>query len=435
MKAGVAGAVACGILVFAGLAFGASSFSDAAGDDNAAPDVTSVTVSESAEGMITFALVVGNYQTLPENSWFNLWFDTDSNQSTGDAGDEELVRFLADGTIEYYVWDGSQLVQRAAAGMAGQFAAGTLTVTVPKAELGGDSSFGVLAVSSRGQQVGPNEAVASDFAPDRGSSAYVGPASAAFPDPTDDGDAAPDITGVRVTDAKNGWVSIAISTPNYATLPEESVVFLEIDRDNRANTGDAGVELLITHVLGDSRLEVWDTRAREWKSDVAPTRVRSRNSGNVLTIDIHRSELGNAPRFGFAVAAADVTLPEGVPLAVDFAPDDARFFHYTMANKAALNLVAARLVASPAAPRAGKPFAVRLAVRRSDTNRGVTSGAVTCKVSVGGKPVKAKGAVVSGAARCSVLVPKTAAGSRLRGTIGIRVDGKSAASSFTYLVR
>ncbi len=34
----------------------------------------------------------GNYQTLPVNSWVNLWFDLDSDPSTGDDGDEGLVR-------------------------------------------------------------------------------------------------------------------------------------------------------------------------------------------------------------------------------------------------------------------------------------------------------------------------------------------------------
>jgi hypothetical protein len=97
MRLSVACVAALGVFLAAGLAFGAASFSDAAGDDNAAPDITSVQVSEAANGLVTLVVGVRNFQTLPEESWFNLWFDLDSNQSTGDAGDETLVRYVAGG--------------------------------------------------------------------------------------------------------------------------------------------------------------------------------------------------------------------------------------------------------------------------------------------------------------------------------------------------
>ena len=97
MRRALGGALALVVLVCAGVAACAASFTDAAGDDNAAPDVTSVTLSESADGVLTLVVGVANYQTLPENSWFNLWFDLDSNQQTGDVGDEALVRYVADG--------------------------------------------------------------------------------------------------------------------------------------------------------------------------------------------------------------------------------------------------------------------------------------------------------------------------------------------------
>jgi len=43
-------------------------------------------------------------------------------------------------------------------------------------------------------------------------------------------------TGMRVSDTKDGWISFAISTPNYATLPGDTVVLLQIDRDGRPST-------------------------------------------------------------------------------------------------------------------------------------------------------------------------------------------------------
>ena len=85
LLAGVLGAVS--LLVVAGAALAAASFSDPPGDNNAAPDVTTVAVSETPDGNLTIAATLANYQALPANSWVNLWFDLDSNQQTGDAGD------------------------------------------------------------------------------------------------------------------------------------------------------------------------------------------------------------------------------------------------------------------------------------------------------------------------------------------------------------
>jgi hypothetical protein len=435
LRLGVAGVVALAAFGLSSLALGAASYTDATGDDNAAPDVTSVSLSEAVDGLITVTVHVRNFQSLPRDTWFNIWFDLDSNPNTGDAGDETLVRYVSDGSVELYDWDGAEMVARAAPGVGGQFGAGVLTLTIPKADLGGDSTFGVLAVTSRSQSFGDSEFIASDYAPDRGRSPFAGPTSATFADPDNDEDAAPDITGVRVADGKDGWITFAISTPNYATLPGESVLAVAIDTDNRASTGDAGAEILIRSIGGETVIERWDPRERAWADDRPPSRVRERSSGNVVTIDVHRSELGNAPRFGFALTTADVNTQAESVLAIDLAPDDGGFYRYALANKPALELTVTRLYATPARPRAGRAFAVNLAVRRSDTNRGITSGVVTCRVVLAGKPIAAKGTVAGGAARCAFGVPRTAARALVRGTVAVRVGGKRVSADFAYVVR
>ncbi len=435
MRKLLAGALGAAALLFAGIGLAAGSYTDTAGDDNAAPDVTSVTVSESPSGTLTLTLAVANYQTLPANSWFNLWFDLDSDQGTGDAGDEALIRYFSSGELDFFLWDGSQLTERSVAEISGRFETGVLTVSAPRAALGTGAGFGILAVSARGQTLGGDELIASDYAPDRGRSAYVGPAQAAFPDPASDHDAAPDITSVRVSDAKNGWVSFAITTPNYASIPGESVLVLSIDADNRESTGDDGADVLVTSVGGEVTLERWQPATKRWVDDAAPTRVRTRGGTNVHTIEVHRSELGNAARFGFAVISADINTSADTVVAVDLAPDDLAFFKYTYANKAALQLTITRLFGAPAQPRAGKPFTVNLAVRRSDTKHGITSGSVTCRVRVDEQRVKAKGSVVAGTGRCAFVVPRTAAGAVVRGSITVRSGGTSVAADFGYVVR
>lgn len=432
MRRALASALALGVLVFAGLAFGAATFADGPGDDNAAPDVTSIAVSKAPDGMLTLVVTVANHQTLPAESWFNFWFDLDSNAQTGDEGDEALLRYSADGGIDFYVWDGAALAERPSTGMSGRFEAGVLTLVAPEGSFGGLSAFGILTVSARAQSFAETEFIATDFVPDRGHSIYAG-AAASFPDPSADQDAAPDITSVRVSDAKDGWISFAISTPNYATLPSEAVLILSLDLDNKAGTGDNGAEGLITVIGGEVQLERWDARAEAWIGDRLPTRLRVRNAWSVVAVDLHRSELVDEARFGFAVTAADLDLDSERILGADFAPEDGTFWRYKLANKASFRLLAARAVGMPARPRAGRPFTISLPVSRSDTKRGITSGAATCNVTADGAKVRASGRVRAGRGQCSLVVPQDA--SAIRGSMTVRSGGKSVTAKFAFKVR
>lgn len=425
--------VAVAILLVASAALAARGFSDPADDVNTAPDITSVEVSEATAGVLTITLTVGNFQSLPANSWINLWFDTDSNQDTGAEGDEALVRYLESGDTDIYTWNGSQLVAGAGAGVAASFTGGTLTVTLPRSSIGAPAAFGLLIVSSRGQPVGDEQLIASDFAPNVGRLAFSGPAPVAVADPAGDHDAAPDITAVSVSDAKSGWITFAITTPNYMVLPEASAMVVSIDADANPRTGDAGAEVQLTLAAGQLAMERWD--GRRWAPDDLPTRARYRNAVNVVSIDVHLSELGNFPRFRFALLAADVnTAIQGV-VAIDVAPDDFSYWGYALANQPALSLVARAVTATPSRPRAGRQFVVLLAVTRSDTGRAITSGSVGCRVLAAGKPVAASGSVSRGAGRCTVAVPATAKGKVLRGTITVRSGGKRVSRAFSYVVR
>jgi hypothetical protein len=427
------GGVALAMLVSAGVALAAHGYSDVVGDANTAPDITSLEVVEATVGVLTIKLSVGNFQSLPADSWVNLWFDLDSDQKTGDAGDEALVRYRSDGGLELYAWDGAQLVEGPTANVTASFAAGVLSVSLPRASIAAAESFGLLAVSSRAQSIGQDELVASDYAPDAGRSAYVVPELKAFPDAVGDHDAAPDVTSVRVSDAKTGWITFAITTPNYATLPSESAIVLTVDADSNPETGEGGAELTVTLVGGEVALDRWN--GRRWVPDTSPTRVRARNSNHVVAIDLHVSELGNAPRFGFSLLSVDLSTAVEGAVAADVAPSDFSYWGYALANRPALILVAADPVAKPSRPRAGRPFTVSLPVTRSDTGRPITNGAVSCRILAAGTKVPATGRVAGGAAQCAFLVPRAAQGKVLRGTISVRIGGKVVARHFSYVVR
>ena len=428
-------ALASAALAFSGLALAASSYPDAAGDNNEAPDLRTVTLAEAADGTLSVAVAVDNYQSLPADSWINVWFDLDSDQSTGYDGDEALVQYLSTGVLALYRWNGTGLTKEPTTGISASFASGVLTLTVPKEVVGGLTAFGVLAIASRSQSIGDIKFIASDAAPDTGRSPYVGPAQMAFTDLVDDHDSAPDITSVQVSDSKDGWVRIAVSTPNYARLPSNSVLLLSIDRDNHVSTGDSGTEIQITALGGEMLFQRWDPEAKNWVDDRAPTRARVLNSGNVVTFEIHESELENTPSFGFAVVALDVDLASESVRAVDVVPDSKRYYKYRLANEPALLLTATKLFATPSRPSSGKRFTVNLGVRRSDTSRGIRSGAVVCNVTVAKKRVQARGGVAGGSAHCSFVVPAGSSGAALRGTITVRTDGTSVSQRFGYVVR
>ena len=100
-----------------------------------------------------------------------------------------------------------------------------------------------------------------------------------------------------------------------------------------------------------------------------------------------------------------------------------------------LTLRASKPVPVPARPLGGRPFAVRLTVVRSDTAAPVPTGSASCKVTYGWKKLTAVGRVRAGRATCTMVIPKSARGKRLRGTVRVTFKNVSVAKSFSYVVR
>jgi hypothetical protein len=432
-KALVALPLLLGALALAAVALAASSFSDSAGDNNAAPDVTGVTVSESAEGIFTLSVAVANYQTLPANSWFNVWFDLDNNPRTGDDGDEALVQYFDDGGIRFHRWVGNELVRRPATGMAGTYAAGTLTITLPREALDTVTSFGVLAVGLRAQDDGDGgENVAADYAPNTGRSRYASPGPISIPDLPGDHDAAPDIAKVDVSDTSAGRVRVAVSTPSHVSLPTSTWIEADFDLDRRRSTGDGGVEAYVAYGEGEVYAARWSPEEDDFL-EVRSSGVTVRSAGGVVTFDVPRKFLGDVASFNFYLVSGDSSDDEDN--AIDIAPNGSAWWKYTLANKPALRLVVGEPKGTPARPVAGRRFVVSVPVVRSDTARPLGSGSVACDVRVAGARLSATGRVRSGQATCSLVVPGNAAGRALRGTMKVRSGGKAASTRFAFVVR
>ena len=339
------------------------------------------------------------------------------------------MRYHADGGVELYAWNGSQLVAGSTDGVTASFAAGVLTLSLPRTSIAAEASFDMLVVSSRAQSLGEEELIASDYAPDDGRSAYAGPAPTAFPDPTGDHDAAPDVTSVRVTDAKSGWVPFAITTPNYASFPSESAIVLTIDADSNPETGEGGAELTITLVSGEVLLDRWN--GRRWARDTPPMQVRARAGRNAVALDLHVRELENARRFGFSLLSVDLNTAVGGAVAVDFAPSDLSYWGYALVNRPALILVAKTGCHTEPADRGP---VVRREPARDEIGHGtsdlVRERGLPCarrrRRGARDRPCRA------GSARCTFVVPRAAKGKLLRGTITVRMGGTLVSRDFAF---
>jgi hypothetical protein len=151
------------LLVSACLAAGAAvaaTFTDAVADTFVIPqgadvtgvtpvDLTSIDVTNTPDGLVTFRFTVTS-QTLPPNTILGAVLDTDRNPSTGDEGIEVVVDFVVapDLTNELVVarWNGTELVEAPTIATS-SFAAGVLTITIPRSELVNTQAFTFEAVA------------------------------------------------------------------------------------------------------------------------------------------------------------------------------------------------------------------------------------------------------------------------------------------------
>jgi hypothetical protein len=135
-------------------------FNDSTGEDPAAPDITTIVVSNDDTGLITFRINVPNRPTLGQDMLFELWVDSDDNAATGDpelAGVDYVMQ-LVRGEIFLYKWDGTDFTRRfgdpPAVTLSQSYQAG-LTVKISASELGNTKKFKFFVVALSGLVVDP----------------------------------------------------------------------------------------------------------------------------------------------------------------------------------------------------------------------------------------------------------------------------------------
>jgi hypothetical protein len=261
--------------------------------------------------------------------------------------------------------------------------------------------------------------------------AQLASADARFIDPTGDSGAAPDIVAATAANDAAGNLTFTVQT-NQATVASNAVVLIAFDLDDNPDTGGDGVESAV--FLGSAGWQFMKWNGTQFAPGSAPSANASYANG-VLTFKIGKADLGETDDV-FAFWAGSLQFDAaGEVVASDAAPDGAAAWIYEITKPKPLTLRAGAVTATPAAPKAGKPFAVRTPITRGDTGGPLAGGAVTCTVRVGATAVRAAGRVGNGVAACTMTIPKNAKGKLVRGTIKVTFEGVSTTKTFSYRVR
>ncbi len=137
-----------------------TTYTDSSGENAAAPDITTLTVSNTDAGVIQFRVAIPNRAQFTADMLLLLFVDTDANPQTGDP--EELgadyVIELFGGEASLFRWDGTGFTRRAgdppATSLIFSYQAG-VTVTISAAELGNTKKFGFSFIAISGITIDP----------------------------------------------------------------------------------------------------------------------------------------------------------------------------------------------------------------------------------------------------------------------------------------
>jgi hypothetical protein len=155
-------------------------FADSIGEDAAAPDITSIAVSNDDSGMITFKINISNRPTLTSDMDIQLLLDTDQKSTTGDPavpGAEYLID-LVPGSVGLFQWNGTNYTfAPSQTSLTYSYDATGATIRISAADLGKTKGINFLAFVGSGITLDANGAPVYtnahvDLAPDNGHGLY-----------------------------------------------------------------------------------------------------------------------------------------------------------------------------------------------------------------------------------------------------------------------
>ena len=151
-------------------------FNDSIGEDAAAPDITSVAVSNDDAGNITFQINISNRPALTQDMYVLVFIDTDQSLVTGDVNflGAEYAIDLEQGAVGLFQWNGSDFVfAPAQTSLTYAYGPTGATIHISAADLGKTKAFNFGVIAASGVTVDANgnpnfDNVHQDNAPDIG---------------------------------------------------------------------------------------------------------------------------------------------------------------------------------------------------------------------------------------------------------------------------
>jgi hypothetical protein len=270
--------------------------------------------------------------------------------------------------------------------------------------------------------------------------------SQTYQDSTGENPQAPDITSIVVSNDDAGIVSFRINVPNRPQLGQDMYIVMFVDSDNNPQTGSpdtGGADYVVELVRGEIALFRWDGTdfTRRFGDPSAVTLSFSYQGG--VTIRISAAELGNTKALRFFAVVESGIVVDPVTGDLDFtnavgdaAPGGGVGLYSYQVVVARPTLVVRSIRGTPAAPRAGQPFTLRMVAARSDTNAAIQNGRATCVGRAGKARLRVQLArVQGGAVTCTWLIPANAKGKTFRGSVAVVFEGLRASRSYSARIR
>jgi hypothetical protein len=269
---------------------------------------------------------------------------------------------------------------------------------------------------------------------------------ATFVDGRGEDPGSPDITAVLVSNDDTGRLTFRVETPSHQALTEDMRIRVWLsDADPTTGLSEGGADYFILVDayllgLGKAALYLCDGMVCSPSRPAATSLRFSYASGPRFTLDATElgidTRLGSATRLDVSVSAySDVAYDPALGFDLshahfDFAPEGNTYFTY-LVRFGPSRLTVRGVALEPSAPRAGRPFVVRLAATRDDTGAAVTSGTVACTARIGSRAIRVRSHGFAGRyAVCRYALPVAARGARISGTIAVTFAGRTVTRPF-----
>ena len=128
-----------------------TTYTDSSGENPAAPDITTIVVSNTDAGLITFRINMPNRPTLGQDMLVGIDVDTDNNAATGSEDGTDYAIEYFQGEAALFKWDGANFTRRPGdppfTSLVTSYQGG-LTLNISAAELGNTKAFkfGVIVI-------------------------------------------------------------------------------------------------------------------------------------------------------------------------------------------------------------------------------------------------------------------------------------------------